>query len=364
MKKIIFAIAIIAVMSVAGILTVHNIKEKPLIDVGIVGLMSFGSTVGFTQHQNAMFFLEEHPNTLIRPVAIDDKLNPALSAQVVKEAMNRGIRFFITSHPSSCSEAIMDLFTDSRALMLVTASATPLLTGRDDYVLRVIDDTEQEQKRIAHLVNKMPGNRLLVLQDDGNLPYTDPAFKYFSKELDSIGKWEIVNLKLTVSNFDPGKIESLIKGDFDLLYILAGSYQKTIGNLAQLFHKVNKDAPIVLTPWAWSRGIIEAAGPAASRIVNSNFFQLNSRKESTQEYIRRLDSRFGQITPVISIGVRNALELLDQAFSKGYTTPDAVKNYLLTAGTHQTSLGSVSFDRFGDLILGFNAYEIKENREN
>ena len=364
MKKVLFTIAAIFVLAVIVLFALNNVQEKTVIKVGMVGLMSYGSTVGFTQHENAMFLLEEFPNTLIRPVAIDDKLNQELSEQLVREAIDQGTRFFITSHPSSCAMAIKDLFNDSRALMLVTASATPDLSQRDDSILRLLHDTNQEQKMIAHMVHKMPGKRLLVLQDDGNLPYTDPAFTYFRKELESLGKWKIVNHKVTVSQFDPEQIEPLLRGEFDLLYILAGSYQKTIGNLAQLFHKIHADVPIILTPWAYSRGIMDAAGPAASRILDYNLLATSYGKQAAQDFIRRLDSRFGQITPIISVGVRQALELLDQAFSKGHTTPESVKNYLLTLGTHQTSLGRVSFDRFGDLVLNINTDQKTEGNQN
>ena len=364
MKKVLLAIAVIVILTIVGLLVLDNTEEKTVINVGVVGMMSFGSTVGFTHHQNAMFFLEEHPNTLIRPVAIDDKLDPELSRELVRQAIEQGTRFFITSHPSSCALAIMDLFNESKALMLVVSAATPVLSRRDDYILRLCLDTEHEQKMIAQLVHAMPGQRLLVLQDDGNLPYTDSAFKTFSQELESLGKWNIVNHKVTVANFDPEKMEPLIRGEFDLLYVLAGSYQKTIGNLAQLFHKSHDNIPIILTPWAYSDGIMEAAGPAVSRIVDYNFRATDSGKEASQDFIRRLDSRFGQVTPIISIGVRKALELLDQAFSKGHRTPEDVKNYLLTVGTHQTTLGKVTLDRFGDMVLDINTSATTEGQKN
>ena len=51
----------------------------------------------------------------------------------------------------------------------------------------------------------------------------------------------------------------------------------------------------------------------------------------------------------MTIGVRQALELLDDAFAQGYDTPARVKRYLLSVPTHQTSLGPIAFDRNGDV---------------
>ena len=94
----------------------------------------------------------------------------------------------------------------------------------------------QEQRAIARYVDRLPGNRLLVLQDTGNLPYTDPAFAAFSAELGALGQWQIVHRTLLVAEFKPDEYRSLMAEPFDALYILAGTFQTAIGNIAQLFH--------------------------------------------------------------------------------------------------------------------------------
>jgi branched-chain amino acid transport system substrate-binding protein len=66
----------------------------------------------------------------------------------------------------------LQLFADGRALIIDTASASPALTGKDDYLLRIVPDAVQEQRAIARQVNRLPGRRLLVLQDESNLAYT------------------------------------------------------------------------------------------------------------------------------------------------------------------------------------------------
>ena len=58
----------------------------------------------------------------------------------------------------------------------------------------------------------------------------------------------------------------------------------------------------------------------------------------------------------MSFGIRQALELLDQAISHGHRTPAAVKHYLLSKPVHHTSLGSISFNRFGDIEGKLYAY--------
>ncbi len=247
----------------------------------------------------------------------------------------------------------MEFFKEPSALAIVAAATSPVLTGKDDYTLRIIADAEQEQRSIARYVNNMKGERILVLQDEGNLPYTDPAFKFFSEELETLGKWRIVHSKLVVSNFSPDELTPIMKEHYDALFILAGSYQAAIGNIAQLFHYLHPNAPILLTPWARSPGILENAGPAISKIILPSQYPSRHDDPSLDSYFSRFQNRFGYEPHAMTIGVRQALELLDIAFSKGYRTPEDVKNYLVSVKIHETSLGLISFDQYGDVAQPF-----------
>ena len=60
----------------------------------------------------------------------------------------------------------------------------------------------------------------------------------------------------------PATGRSLMQGDFDALYVLAGSFQPAIGPISQLFHQLHPGAAILLTPWARSPQIVENAGAA------------------------------------------------------------------------------------------------------
>jgi len=219
--------------------------------------------------------------------------------------------------------------------------------------MRIIADGEQEQRSIARFINRLPGNRLLVLQDNGNLPYTDPAFKYFSEELKMQDIWQIVHRKLAVSDFDPKEYDALMSENFDAIYILAGSFQAPIANIAQLFHYHHPESPIILTPWARSPAILEIAGSAISRIILASQYPSRFDDPAINSYFRRFNDRFGYEPHAMTIGVRQAMELLDQAFSKGYKTPEAVKTYLHSVSVHQTSLGQISFDKYGDVSQKF-----------
>ena len=347
MKKILLPFALLIIV-VASLLVWF--RPPPAIPVGVIGwLTSSGSVVGSSEMNASDLFLEEHPQSRIQVVKVYDEWNPEQTAPVIQEAMGQGVRFFVATHPSKCAVASIHLFADSRALVINTASTSPALTGRDDYFLRIIPDVVQEQRALARHVNPLPGNRILVLQDASNPPYTDPAFAVFAAELSALGQWRIVHRTLIVADFNPEEYRSFMAEPYDALYILAGTFQAAIGNIAQLFHYLHPEAPILLTPWDRSPAILETAGDAIDRIILPSHYPSRHQDPALDDYCRRFQARFGYEPHALAIGVQQALELLDQAFAKGYDTPEAVKQYLLSTPTHQTSLGPIAFDQYGDV---------------
>lgn len=328
--------------------------RPPPIQVGLISWMASGAVVGSNEMNAGDLFLEEHPDTRVRLVPVDDEWKPERTPRVIAEAMARGVRFFVATHPSNCAVASLDLFADGRALVINAASTSPALTGRDDFLLRIAPDAIQEQRAIAREVAGWPGQRLLVLQDSGNLAYTDPAFAAFSAELATSGQWHVVQRTLRISEFRPDEERLVMREPYDALYILAGTYQTAIGNLAQLFHTLHPEAPILLTPWARSPAIFDTMGDAIARVVLSSWHASRHADPVLDDYFRRLHTRFGYEPHAMTIEVRQALELLDQAFRQGHHTPETVRRYLLSVPTHQTSLGPIAFDRYGDVTGDFH----------
>lgn len=299
----------------------------------------------------ARLYVEENRNSKIEFTPLYYDLKPENSAPGFVSAKRNGIRFFVTTQPSSTLVASQHLFGSDDALLINTSATSPLLTGKDDSILRLIPDGAHEQRQIADHIQKLPGKRLLVLQDVSNAAYTEPAFASFSEHLASSGRWTITREKLDVSKFNTHSLADLFGQSFDALYVLAGDFHPSIGNLVQLFHRTHPNAPIILTPWARSPAIYETAGDALPKIVLLS--HLPSRKDDPKmaDYFRRFEERFGYPPSAMAFKIRAALEILEQAFSAGHTTPASVKKYLLEQGKLETSLFPVTFDSNGDSTM-------------
>jgi branched-chain amino acid transport system substrate-binding protein len=114
--------------------------------------------IGSSEIHESDLFAEEHPNSRIQIMPVDDEWQPEQTAATIQTALAQGIRFFISTHPSHCAVQSMPLFADAQALLINTSSTTPVLSGRDDGIVRIIPDAIQEQRAIAAYFNTLPGN--------------------------------------------------------------------------------------------------------------------------------------------------------------------------------------------------------------
>jgi branched-chain amino acid transport system substrate-binding protein len=347
--RVIYAVAILTLLGFAYV--GYHLSRDSRIVVAVDAPTTLRTVFDPSDLDAARLYLEEKPDSRIRLTPLYYEMDPAKSAPGFIRARNDGIRFFITTQPSSTLVASKDLFSNDVALLINTSATSPFFSGEDDFILRVIPDGVQEQQQIADFVNMIPGKRLLVLQDEDNAAYTDPAVAHFAQRLKVAGEWSPTIKKISIENYRLDEMTDLFAQPFDALYVLAGDFHPAIGNLVQRFHHLHPTAPIILTPWARSAAIYETSGDAISRIVLLSHFPAQQEDAQLSAYFYRFEKRFGYKPIAMAIKIRAALEMLEQAFSKGHTTPATVKKYLLEQEKIQTSLFPITFDRFGDSTL-------------
>lgn len=307
-----------------------------------------------SDHAAALLYLEENPASRIRFIPSYYDLNADNAKSALMAAKKQGIRFFVTTQPSSTLIASHHLFAQGDGLLINTSATTPRLSGRDDDILRLIPDGIQEQIQIAKYIDTLPGRRLLVLRDTQNDAYTRPAFAHFQEMLLLQGRWDIQLVDVNIGEFKPATLADVMKQPFDALYVLGGDFHPAIGNVVQLFHHIHPEAPIILTPWARSPAIYETAGDALQNLVLLSHLPSRQADARVASYFKRFESRFGHPPSAMALKIQAALELLDQAFAAGHTTPTSVKRYLLTHGTIETSLFPITFDANGDSTMALH----------
>lgn len=323
-----------------------------------------GAAVDPSDRYAADLFLQEKPGSPLRVVNLFNYPDPASGPTSIAALKQQGVRFFITTQASSHAVPSLPQFASGDALAVNVSATSNRLSGRDDFFFRVVPDLVQEQQAIARALRRLPGRRVLVLYDTGNLAYTRPALAHFSAEVQKLGGWQLVSHPVQVSAFDLQRTRALMEGEFDALFILAGSFQPAIGNISQLFHQLHPRAAILLTPWARSPAILSHAGPARDRILVVSPYPARRNDPILDRYFQRFEQRYGFTPYAMGIGTRQAIELLDQALASGARSPAQVKRYLLSKPEHRTSLGPIRFDANGDVRATFHAFPATADRAN
>lgn len=340
-------------MAVAGLL-----RQRAAIPVaiGIDLPLTPGAAIDPSDRNTADYYKEQHPRSPIKIYSVYNSPDPDQAPSDLKQAMAKGIQFFVNTQASSHAVKCLELFASDQALSINVSATSARLSNRDDYFLRIIPDLVGEQKFIAAEVARLKGGRLLILQDTNNLAYTKPALQVFQRQLGPQSTWQLQVQHVSFTDYHPKQLQPLMGQSWDGLYILGGSFLPSIGNMAQQFHHSHPRAPIVVTPWARSAMVMSHAGEAADRMIQVSPYPDASRDPALKRYLQSFQMRFGYEPYAMSLGTRQALELLDQAFAHGHRTPTAVKHYLLSKPIHHTSLGSIRFNRFGDSSGKLYAY--------
>jgi branched-chain amino acid transport system substrate-binding protein len=355
-------LALVLAAAVGGAMALAWWRQRP-VPVAVDLLLVGGAAWDPTSRNTAELFLEERPGRgrrmhLVNLFNWPDVARSPVGIAVLKR---QGVRFFISTHPSSHAVASLGEFRSGDALAINASSASSALSGRDDYFLRVVPDVLQEQRAIALALHRLPDRRqnplarrrLLVLQDTANPAYGNTALVAFRTEMERLGGWQLEVRRLRVSGFEPQRDRGLVRGDYDAAYILASMFQPAIGNFSQLFHNAHPRAPILLTPWARSSAVIGNLGAARASTLLASPFPARRQSPQINSYVERFQRRFGYSPSALSLSTRQALELLDQALESGASSPDDVKRFLLSRPQHRTSLGPVGFDAFGDHTAPF-----------
>lgn len=337
-------------------------RSPVTVAVGVDLPLMPGAAVDPTDRHTAELYLEAHPQSRMRLVNHLNAPDPATGPSSISALKQQGVRFFLTTQASSHAVPSLGQFATGDALAINVSAVSKALSGRNDFFLRVVPDLVQEQQAIARALQRFPGRRVLVLYDTGNRAYTEPALQRFREELVRLGPWQVEARSLLVSAFDPRRDQHLMDGEFDALFILAGGFQPSIGNISQLFHKLHPQATILLTPWARSPAVTQNAGPAAAHTWVISPYPARGQDPSVDRYVRRFEQRFGYTPYAMGIGTHQALELLDRALANGAQTPAEVKRFLLGQPQHATSFGPIRFDAHGDVRARFHVFPALADR--
>ena len=217
--------ALVAVTIGLGGLAFLGLQQQRAVIPVAIGIdlpLTPGGAIDPSDKNAADFYREESPGSPIHIHHCYNSPDPKQAPAELRQAMAQGIQFFVNTQSSSQAVECLELFDSDRALTINVSATSTRLSGRDDHFLRLIPDLRREQIAMAQAVARLPGRRLLLLQDTSNLPYTDPALQVFRQELARRSAWHIQVQRLRFTDYQPQQLQAVVQQPWDGLYVLGG----------------------------------------------------------------------------------------------------------------------------------------------
>ncbi|MEJ5187679.1 MAG: ABC transporter substrate-binding protein [Breznakiellaceae bacterium] len=335
-----------------GSVLIVSACSAPKVSVALMTKLEAGSIIGVSEIGAVRLYEKQHPKSRLVVYPFDDGWDPERTITAYKHIREQKISFLITSHTSTCALAIAPSINQEKVLAIITGATTNELSSKDDNIFRVVPDVNQEQLSLVRIALENNPKKMLIIRDMANPAYVVPALDIFSKALHAADPAIFLLVHdIDTRKFSIDSLEPLFKGtSYDFLYLLIGGYKNIAGNIAQLSYQFHPETPILFTPWMNNVDLIMGAGPAIQRFIIPSLYPSRTENVVVETYMRTIEENYGVSPTILSFNVYVALELLEQAVESGATTPEAVKKWLLTQGPHKTMFGSITFDRYGEVI--------------
>ncbi|MBN2736227.1 MAG: ABC transporter substrate-binding protein [Spirochaetales bacterium] len=307
---------------------------------------------------NASGGINGHPVEL---VIRDDKQNTERCIEAAKELIDQKVIAVVGPMTSDMSIAALPLFEKARVPIVSPTASTPLLTGLDDYFLRVNPPDDSEASTLAAYVSKLQDvKKIIALFTEGNLSFTQGLYMKFVSELNKLGSWDIS--KKFYSSEGPidygGIINSVMTQKPDVLFFIATSL-----DTAQFCQQIKKQgfSPFLIgTGWAMTDDLIAHGGRSVDGIVFSHYHNNQSELPKYLAFRKKYYEVFKSEPDFIAALGYNALMVIaESARQKGM---ENMKRAILELGSFQGLQGPLTLDKYGDAELSRHYISIKDGQ--
>ena len=361
----IFLLLLLAGTLIAGILFRIHTPQKRSYVLGAIGNFKGKNAQVGVEAFNAINlayseYKSSHPNGFdLNILAVDDSWEPSKSLPAYLSCISNVDLLIILTGSSSFMLIYDEVLKHPDILHYALGPTTTLLSGKKDNVVRNLCDLEKEQKMISEFASSRKIERLLIVTEtDFNTKYTEPAARYF-QQYAHIPIVDVVGFSGNLMDMDKAK-ELLQANHYDAMYALIGGMPRESAILIQQARAIQKDIPVLITPWI--RGLIfeQALGTENNHIFMPCHLKLFNNP-SIDHFSAAYEKMFGAeskeyFSPLMYDLANSLFETLDKTDS----TQTSRLLPTLLAGEFSGTSGTIRFDAYGDADSQLHFYEMKD----
>ena len=286
-------------------------------------------------------------NHKVRIIQRDDKQDPKVAKNIVKEFIQKDIKLIVGNATSSMTKITVDELKGKNNFLIasVTASASEF-TKKDDNFIRI--QVEHNEKRYAALKKYIIKNnikKVFYIYDNNNLNYAKGYFGFFQDILVDIGGKKFIETK-TIQNGQKAIIKSLKESSYDMILIVANS--SDTANLIQYIRINNIDEQILISGWANTNDFVEFGGKSVEGVIVSTGYDKQSKEKEYLEFVKNFNKKYNTTPSVFSLQGYEMSQILIENLKKTSNISE-LKNYILEGKIYKGLQGYIEFDEYGDV---------------
>jgi branched-chain amino acid transport system substrate-binding protein len=275
----------------------------------------------------------------------DDACDPKQAVSVANQMASKGIKMMAGHFCSSSSIPASKVYTDEGILMISPASTNPALTDKGGWnVFRTCGrDDQQGAVAGAYMAREFKGRKIAILND--NTAYGKGLADETKKALNANGMKEAMFATYVPGEKDYSALVSRMKeAGIDVIYV--GGYHTETGLIARQARQQGMHATMIGGDALVTKEYWQIAGNDGEGTIMT-FPSDPRRRASAAEVVKEFKAK-GIDPEGYVLYTYAAIQEWAQAATKAGTTDARKVAAALHAGTWDTVLGKISFDKKGD----------------
>lgn len=291
----------------------------------------------------------------------DDKQDAATAIKVDQQLIDEGVVAIIGHFTSAMSVAAVPLINDAKVLMISPTSSTNLLTGQDDYFLRLMSPNIHANEKLAsHIYDTLNLLNIIILYDDQNQPFALDWVKYFTET----GVKKMRNVTTIPFHSEPSFQFSSVATDInahapDGLLIIASALDASM--ICQQIRKTGAGYPIFTTMWSMSDEFLQHGGKAINGVTFANWFDPDYPGEASRRFQHNYRERFGKAPNFSSHFAYESTSILINGL-RITDDPTHLKESILQQQKFEGTQGTILIDKYGDPMRELFLMTVKDGK--
>ena len=337
-------------------LSLTSCRDEPPLKIGFVGgLTGRIADLGVAGRDGVILAVEEKnlsggiAGRKVELVVRDDRQDAASAEQAIHELNNQDVVAIIGPMTSAMAVVIQPLINANQLVTVSPTAKTDLLSGQDDFFLRVTTPLSRNAEQIAvHAVKVMNLKKIAVAYDVSNRAFTETWLHYFKTALLENGGQITVEEEFTSQpdvHFLP-LAERMLATDPEGVLLLSNAIDTAL--LAQQIRKLESRVALFSSEWASTTDLLSFGGRAVNGMTSFHSFNANSQEPRYLAFKEKFTKRFGSAPSFATTLAYDAASFLFAGLEEN-PSRTGLKETLLTLGSFPGLQSEMTVNQYGDV---------------